>query len=493
MEPNADDRADWSPPHHTNFHTPDVSTTSSSGNRNSNTYTQGIGGPAPYQGADWLQRHPYERTGYTPAQAQNGIRDQETDITRAQSSFEVARNHEELLRSQLENSTATGQQPIGATSIEALRLRLTEAIAHREQCQREVARLRQEPQYSLLWTSREEMERMGNAYESPLTGMFNAYTNRYHALEEQRRQHRTAERARGHENTRPDIHQEALHGPHGHNHGRINPPREPRSLRLQNWIPTPYPAQGPQRAPAMAGAYAPHLSSYIRNRGESAIREQLVAAEAVALAARRTSPGGNHHGPRNYHNSRPSSYHFRPTHPFDEPITSAIPTAPNTEQPFLRPVGVTTDLNTFPGATDQRAAGAAARNRAAALQQRVRRAREELGDYGNPYGSDSDEHPTRADIDRYLGAMGTFRSQREREPEPPRSLDKDDGRPEPISEEQMMVKMECKICFGQLATIAMLPCGKCSAILYYLHIDRRTRTSTKTRSRSLRHVQMVRR
>lgn len=42
----------------------------------------------------------------------------------------------------------------------------------------------------------------------------------------------------------------------------------------------------------------------------------------------------------------------------------------------------------------------------------------------------------------------------------PRGLDRDDGRPEPRSEEEMMVNMECKICFSQLATVAVLPCGE---------------------------------
>ena len=38
-------------------------------------------------------------------------------------------------------------------------------------------------------------------------------------------------------------------------------------------------------------------------------------------------------------------------------------------------------------------------------------------------------------------------------------LDKDDGRPEPRPEEEMTVKMECKVCYTQLADTACLPCG----------------------------------
>lgn len=39
-------------------------------------------------------------------------------------------------------------------------------------------------------------------------------------------------------------------------------------------------------------------------------------------------------------------------------------------------------------------------------------------------------------------------------------LDKNDGRPAPKSDEEMTVKSECKICYGQLATVAVLPCGE---------------------------------
>ena len=39
-------------------------------------------------------------------------------------------------------------------------------------------------------------------------------------------------------------------------------------------------------------------------------------------------------------------------------------------------------------------------------------------------------------------------------------LDINDGRPAPKTDEEMMVKSECKICYGQLATVAILPCGQ---------------------------------
>ena len=66
-----------------------------------------------------------------------------------------------------------------------------------------------------------------------------------------------------------------------------------------------------------------------------------------------------------------------------------------------------------------------------------------------------EEEYSNSDIERLM-ATGT---RERREPEV-KSLDKDNGRPEPVADEDMMVKMECKICFAQVATIVLLPCGK---------------------------------
>ncbi len=48
-----------------------------------------------------------------------------------------------------------------------------------------------------------------------------------------------------------------------------------------------------------------------------------------------------------------------------------------------------------------------------------------------------------------------------REAEQPRAnLDNDATRPQPVSEESMTLKMECKICFAQISNHALLPCGE---------------------------------
>ena len=43
--------------------------------------------------------------------------------------------------------------------------------------------------------------------------------------------------------------------------------------------------------------------------------------------------------------------------------------------------------------------------------------------------------------------------------ERPRSLDDDDGRPAPKSDDEMTTKMDCKVCYSQIADIAVTPCG----------------------------------
>lgn len=44
--------------------------------------------------------------------------------------------------------------------------------------------------------------------------------------------------------------------------------------------------------------------------------------------------------------------------------------------------------------------------------------------------------------------------------QPRASLDNDTTRPEAVTEEAMMLKMECKICFAQISDHALLPCGQ---------------------------------
>ena len=51
-------------------------------------------------------------------------------------------------------------------------------------------------------------------------------------------------------------------------------------------------------------------------------------------------------------------------------------------------------------------------------------------------------------------------SSRSSSPESGRGLDaQDSGRPEPKTEEELKVSLECKVCYTQMADIACLPCG----------------------------------
>jgi hypothetical protein len=60
-----------------------------------------------------------------------------------------------------------------------------------------------------------------------------------------------------------------------------------------------------------------------------------------------------------------------------------------------------------------------------------------------------------------LGPWSSESSEEEEEEDPNQGLDaKDSGRPaEPKSEEEMTVKLECRICYSQVADVACLPCG----------------------------------
>lgn len=69
----------------------------------------------------------------------------------------------------------------------------------------------------------------------------------------------------------------------------------------------------------------------------------------------------------------------------------------------------------------------------------------------------------------------------------PRGLDVADGRPDAKTAEEMTVTLECKICFSQLASVVLIPCGE-SKFVSPIHA-----MASKAVHRTLRDVQMVRR
>lgn len=67
--------------------------------------------------------------------------------------------------------------------------------------------------------------------------------------------------------------------------------------------------------------------------------------------------------------------------------------------------------------------------------------------------------PTRA-THRVLPIPNSWSSESEEEEDQEQGLDaKDSGRPEPKTDEEMTVKLECRICYSQTAEVACLPCG----------------------------------
>ncbi|MCJ1396739.1 hypothetical protein MMC18_009631 [Xylographa bjoerkii] len=103
-------------------------------------------------------------------------------IARARSQIDAARVTEQLCQQQLLSATESQGQAAA---------RLAAATVRLQECLRVLNRLeRLERSSTALFGSREEIERQGNDYESPVAGLFRTYHGRYQAAEEQRRQER---------------------------------------------------------------------------------------------------------------------------------------------------------------------------------------------------------------------------------------------------------------------------------------------------------------
>ena len=362
--------------------------------------------------------------------------------------------------------------------------RLREAINYREQCEREVSQFERNQQQlqqlsqqntpsqqhnsdrfstpsrqtAPIWSSREEMERLGDEYESPISGLFNAWGGRYNAAEARRQQERAAseaiptmletapesgtssmdvrlsERARTVDEVRHELNQEqqSFH-PRNYEVARRRVrsnrnPQQPAMPPLQ--IPTPGPPQRSYLSAMIQGSRSGQGSDTANTDTLRMMRQRLLNAET-----------------RDAEHSRQSGNRLS----FPPPIGGEQPYSYYSQQP-TRPGSQAPPVFTFPGhRTPQETAGHTRdESRAELLARRIGAARL----HGLTYDSEGEEL-SNSDIERLM----TTGFARRREPEAPKSLDKDDGRPEPVSEENMMVKMECKICFAQVATVALLPCG----------------------------------
>ena len=76
----------------------------------------------------------------------------------------------------------------------------------------------------------------------------------------------------------------------------------------------------------------------------------------------------------------------------------------------------------------------------------------------NPHAPARQRWEVPYDFDSAPGMDPVLRSD-DTPPEPPRGLDVDSTRPEPRSEDQLTVKLDCKVCYTQVADTIFLPCG----------------------------------
>ena len=79
--------------------------------------------------------------------------------------------------------------------------------------------------------------------------------------------------------------------------------------------------------------------------------------------------------------------------------------------------------------------------------------------YGRPFDTYGANRPRPRDqLDTWSSEPSSEEEEEEEDQE--QGLDaKDSGRPEPKTEEEMEVKLECRICYSQVADVACLPCG----------------------------------
>ena len=382
--------------------------------------------------------------------------------------------NEVSLRGQM-NATGIDQGQVHA--------RLRDARNRREQCEREISHLERnqqqqqlnqqnalvqqnsQNQYSTpnrqngpIWSSRGEVERLGDEYESPISGLFNTWGGRYNAAEARRQQERAAsetippmldrapesgtpsmdvrpaERVRTVDEVRHELHQEQQPS-HPRNYEaarrRVRSSRNPQQpLMPPLQIPTPGPSQRSYLSAMIQGSRPARGSNPADTDTLRMMRQRLINAETRDAEQSRQS-GNRVAAPPPTGGEHPYSFYAQqPTRP--GPHAPPVFTTPGHRVP-QEMAGYTRD-----------------ESRTELLARSIGAARL----HGLTYDSEGEEL-SNSDIERLM----TTGFARRREPEPPKSLDKDDGRPEPVNEEDMMVKMECKICFAQVATVALLPCG----------------------------------
>lgn len=190
----------------------------------------------------------------------------------------------------------------------------------------------------------------------------------------------------------------------------------------------------------------------------------------AAETARQSVPEGQAHEPipipNNTNNGGPQLYYFN-----DGSVAPMTPDSPVLILPPPDPVRTSrnqgiTEIHGF-YRTNARGGSpfSAARRRAPPRSEAGPRTIDARDLPSGPYLSEDRGQPLRendstAALNQHSVFYGMRRQPpRARTPSPVRGLDIDDGRPEPLPRDSMNRNMECKVCYTQLASEVMLPCG----------------------------------
>ncbi|MCJ1473952.1 hypothetical protein MMC13_002608 [Lambiella insularis] len=446
---------------------------------NNNTTTDGR---YPYGNANLRYRRqpqPRPRTLVrSETQAQPGAPNPRLNLSVAERQLLTARQRVEVARR--DELTQQYHTSLLASNHDQAQTALTRMRTFREQCERDLQNLeRSQQQNTTLFGSREEIENQN--YESPITGLFNTYDGRYAIAEEQRRQERVIREIIAAEEQLVDS---AIDN-------GIDPSSSFHSIRSADEFRRDL--QGASQPPATSRGIPQNMPSSIQ--GDASVRRMMTVPQGV--------PGVVQH--QNFY-SVPTIPSFASTNtlqgttpgeastsiPVSDSGSNGIPTflrssaRGNQVITSIQPTGSTNgrrrthhrnipddriaqvmrniqhriahETGSAATSTDRERLERVADGQAAERERLLRQLHAARAQHADLHTLDG-VPLSAAEMEILLGGVHS----RAIEPVTQlKSLDKDDGRPPPIvNEDDMMVKMECKICFSQVATVAITPCGHC--------------------------------
>ena len=262
-----------------------------------------------------------------------------------------------------------------------------------------------------IYGSREDVESQGAEHESPIGGMFNTWNERHRSLETERLEQRLQSARRG--LNLPQIE---------HTRNQLGPlhQQDPRNSVTQDGFSFLNAPPRPVQQTASHFSSAPPQRHQTLQRDVDRRVESFNTARAAIIAP-----------PALIDNAVPSYISQR------NAIAPSLPLPPGMAPPAWHP-HLSLAPTMVPGF-----AGRTVRLHDPWSLQRAYLGHDEF--YTGSDDDDDEDSEGGGDEPRAKGGKG---------------LDKDDGRPKPVEEKDLFVKMECKICYGQLATVAVLPCGR---------------------------------